>query len=29
MPLLARNVTMADIPTIYMSLDLIPLDVDR
>jgi len=29
MPYLARGVPMADIPTIYMSLDLIPLDVDR
>lgn len=29
MPFLSRNVPMADIPTIYLSLDLIPLDVDR
>lgn len=29
LPQLARNVTMADVPAIYMSLDLIPLDIDR
>ncbi|MBS7626856.1 NADH-quinone oxidoreductase subunit D [Candidatus Bathyarchaeota archaeon] len=29
LPYITRNVTIADIPAIYMSLDLIPLDIDR
>ena len=29
LPLLIKNVSMADVPVIYMSLDLIPLDIDR
>jgi len=29
LPQIMRGVPMADVPTLYMSLDLIPLDVDR
>jgi NADH-quinone oxidoreductase subunit D len=29
LPFLIRNVPLADVTTIYMSLDLIPLDIDR